>query len=71
MFDIANVFANALNFIERNTKTGWVKQKMVDYQAKCYHSSLSGCANLMERGGTGFQTMIESYKSAHEIRGDI
>ena len=22
---IANVFTNALNFIERNTKTGWVK----------------------------------------------
>ena len=125
---IANVFTNALNFIERNTKTGWVKtenggrneirsypkeavrealvnaiahrdysisgtQIDVDIYSdrieivspgswllpKDYNAYPAGSipsirrnaiiaacldvANLMERGGTGFQTMIESYKA--------
>lgn len=126
---IASVFENALNFIERNTKTGWVKtenggrdevrsypkeavrEALVnaiahrdysisgtqididiysdrieivspgswllpkDYDAYPAgsipsirrNSIIAACldvANLMERGGTGFQTMIESYKSS-------
>ena len=128
---IAKVFENALNFIERNTKTGWVKtenggrdeirsypkeavrealvnaiahrdysisgtQIDVDIYSdrieivspgswllpKDYNEYPSGSipsirrnaiiaacldvANLMERGGTGFQTMIEAYKSSPE-----
>lgn len=128
---IAKVFENALNFIERNTKTGWVKtqnggrdevrsypkeavrealvnaiahrdysisgtQIDVDIYSdrieivspgswllpKDYYAYPTGSipsirrnaiiaacldvANLMERGGTGFQTMIESYKSSPE-----
>ena len=126
---IANVFENALNFIERNTKTGWVKTEKggrdeirsypkeavrealvnaiahrdysisgtqidVDIYSdrieivspgswllpKDYNAYPAGSipsirrnaiiaacldvANLMERGGTGFQTMMESYKSS-------
>lgn len=126
---IARVFENSLSFIERNTKTGWVKtenggreeirsypkealrealvnaiahrdysisgtQIDVDIYSdrieivspgswllpKDYNEYPSGSipsirrnsiiaacldvANLMERGGTGFQTMIESYKSS-------
>lgn len=125
---LAKVFMDAINFIERNTKTGWVKttdggreeirsypkealrealvnaiahrdysilgtQIDVDIYSdriemvspgswllpKDYYeypegsipsikrnSIISACldvANLMERGGTGFQTMIESYKN--------
>lgn len=126
---IARVFENALNFIERNTKTGWVKtenggrdevrsypkeavrEALVnaiahrdysisgtqidvdiysdrieivspgswllpkDYNAypagsipsiRC-NAIIAACldvANLMERGGTGFQTMMEAYKSS-------
>lgn len=126
---IARVFENALNFIERNTKTGWVKtenggrdevrsypkeavrealvnaiahrdysisgtQIDVDIYSdrieivspgswllpKDYNAYPAGSipsirrnaiiaacldvANLMERGGTGFQTMMEAYKSS-------
>lgn len=128
---IASVFVCALNFIERNTKTGWVKtenggrkeirsypkeavrealvnaiahrdysisgtQIDVDIYSdrieivspgswllpKDYNTYPAGAipsirrnaiiaacldvANLMERGGTGFQTMIEAYKSSPE-----
>ncbi len=124
---LANVFEEGLNFIERNTKTGWVKNEnggreeirsypkeairealvnaiaYRDYSIygtqididiysdrieivspgswllpKDYNdyptgtipsirrnSIIAACldvANLMERGGTGFQTMIEAYK---------
>ena len=124
---LANVFEEGLNFIERNTKTGWVKNEnggreeirsypkeairealvnaiahrdysiygtQIDIDiysdrieivspgswllSKDYNdyptgtipsirrnSIISACldvANLMERGGTGFQTMIEAYK---------
>ena len=96
---IANVFTNALNFIERNTKTGWVKTEnggrneirsypkeavrealvnaiayrdysisgtQIDVDIYSDRIEIAACldvANLMERGGTGFQTMIESYKA--------
>ena len=124
---LANVFEEGLNFIERNTKTGWVKNEnggreeirsypkeairealvnaiahrdysiygtQIDIDiysdrieivspgswllSKDYNdyptgtipsirrnSIIAACldvANLMERGGTGFQTMIEAYK---------
>lgn len=128
---LAKVFKYAINFIERNTKTGWrkteiggreeirsypkeaIREALVnaiahrDYSIlgtqididiyldridivspgswllpKAYdsypagsipsirrNSIIAACldvANLMERGGTGFQTMIESYKSCDE-----
>lgn len=128
---LAKVFQNALNFIERNTKTGWrktedggreevraypkeaIREALVnaiahrDYSIagtqidvdvysdridivspgswllpKSYeqypvgsipsirrNSIIAACldiANLMERGGTGFQTMIESYSDSAE-----
>lgn len=128
---LARVFQDALNFIERNTKTGWVKtasggrdevrsypreairealvnaiahrdysisgtQIDVDIYSnrieivspgswllpKDYYEYPSGSipsirrnsiiaacldvANLMERGGTGFQTMMEAYKNSPE-----
>ena len=128
---LAKVFAEALNFIERNTKTGWIKtenggrdevrsypkeairealvnaiahrdysisgtQIDVDIYSdrieivspgswllpKDYNaypagsipsirrnSIIAACldvANLMERGGTGFQTMIEAYRNCPE-----
>lgn len=128
---IAKVFMDTLNFIERNTKTGWqktenggrkeirsypkeaIREALVnaiahrDYSIagtqidvdiysdrieivspgswllpKDYYdypegsipsirrnSIIAACldvANLMERGGTGFQTMIESYKDSPE-----
>ena len=128
---LAKVFADTLNFIERNTKTGWfktedggreeirsypkeaVREALVnaiahrDYSIsgtqidvdiysdrieivspgswllpKDYdeypagsipsirrNSIIAACldvANLMERGGTGFQTMIEAYKNSPE-----
>lgn len=128
---LAKVFGEALNFIERNTKTGWLKTKTggrdevrsypkeairealvnaiahrdysisgtqidVDIYSdrieivspgswllpKDYdeypagsipsirrNSIIAACldvANLMERGGTGFQTMIEAYKNSPE-----
>lgn len=128
---LAKVFGEALNFIERNTKTGWVKtenggrdevrsypkeairealvnaiahrdysisgtQIDVDIYSdrieivspgswllpKDYNdypigsipsirrnSIIAACldvANLMERGGTGFQTMIEAYRTSPE-----
>lgn len=128
---LAKVFAEALNFIERNTKTGWIKtekggrdevrsypkeairEALVnaiahrDYSisgtqidvdiysdrieivspgswllSKDYNaypagsipsirrnSIIAACldvANLMERGGTGFQTMIEAYRDCPE-----
>lgn len=128
---LARVFVDALNFIERNTKTGWhktenggreevrsypkeaIREALVnaiahrDYSIsgtqidvdiysdrieivspgswllpKEYNeypagsipsirrnSIIAACldvANLMERGGTGFQTMIESYKNSPE-----
>ena len=124
---LANVFEEGLNFIERNTKTGWVKnenggrEEIRSYPKEAIREALvnaiahrdysiygtqididiysdrieivspgswllpkdyndyptgtipsirrnsiiSACldvANLMERGGTGFQTMIEAYK---------
>ena len=126
---IVRVFENALSFIERNTKTGWVKtenggrEEIRSYPKEALREALvnaiahrdysifgtqidvdiysdrieivspgswllpkdyneypvgsipsirrnsiiAACldvANLMERGGTGFQTMIESYKSS-------
>lgn len=126
---ITNVFVRALNFIERNTKTGWVKtenggrdevrsypkeavrealvnaiahrdysisgtqidvdiysdrieivspgswllpKEYAEYPAGAIpsirrNSIIAACldvANLMERGGTGFQTMIEAYRSS-------
>ena len=126
---IARVFENSLSFIERNTKTGWVKtenggrEEIRSYPKEALREALvnaiahrdysisgtqidvdiysdrieivspgswllpkdyneypfgsipsirrnsiiAACldvANLMERGGTGFQTMIESYKSS-------
>lgn len=128
---LARVFVDALNFIERNTKTGWhktenggreevrsypkeaIREALVnaiahrDYSIagtqidvdiysdrieivspgswllpKDYYeyplgsipsirrnSIIAACldvANLMERGGTGFQTMIEAYKKSPE-----
>ena len=128
---LAKVFKNALNFIERNTRTGWrktesggreevraypkeaIREALVnaiahrDYSIagtqidvdiyidridivspgswllpKSYNrypvgsipsirrnSIIAACldmANLMERGGTGFQTMVESYKGSAE-----
>ena len=128
---LARVFVDALNFIERNTKTGWhktenggreevrsypkeaIREALVnaiahrDYSIagtqidvdiysdrieivspgswllpKGYYeypagsipsirrnSIIAACldvANLMERGGTGFQTMIEAYKKSPE-----
>lgn len=128
---LARVFVDALNFIERNTKTGWhktenggreevrsypkeaIREALVnaiahrDYSIagtqidvdiysdrieivspgswllpKGYYeypagsipsirrnSIIAACldvANLMERGGTGFQTMIEAYKRSPE-----
>ena len=128
---LARVFVDALNFIERNTKTGWhktenggreevrsypkeaIREALVnaiahrDYSIagtqidvdiysdrieivspgswllpKDYYeyplgsipsirrnSIIATCldvANLMERGGTGFQTMIEAYKKSPE-----
>lgn len=128
---LAKVFQNALNFIERDTKTGWrktedggreevraypkeaIREALVnaiahrDYSIagtqidvdvysdridivspgswllpKSYeqypvgsipsirrNSIIAACldiANLMERGGTGFQTMIESYSDSAE-----
>ncbi|MCI6867598.1 MAG: putative DNA binding domain-containing protein [Lachnospiraceae bacterium] len=128
---LARVFVDALNFIERNTKTGWhktenggreevrsypkeaIREALVnaiahrDYSIagtqidvdiysdrieivspgswllpKDYYeyplgsipsirrnSIIAACldvANLMERGGTGFQTMIEAYKRSPE-----
>lgn len=128
---LAQVLRNALNFVERNTKTGWrktekggreeirsypkeaIREAMVnaiahrDYAIagtqidvdiysdridivspgswllpKSYdeypagtipsirrNSIIAACldvANLMERGGTGFQTMIESYQDSAE-----
>lgn len=128
---LAKVFQNALNFIERNTKTGWrktedggreevraypkeaIREALVnaiahrDYSIagtqidvdvysdridivspgswllpNSYeqypvgsipsirrNSIIAACldiANLMERGGTGFQTMIESYSDSAE-----
>ena len=128
---LAKVFVNALNFIERNTKSGWrktenggreeirsypkeaIREALVnaiahrDYSIagtqidvdiyndrieivspgswllpKGYeayptgsipsirrNSIIAACldvANLMERGGTGFQTMIEAYKDCPE-----
>ena len=128
---LAKVFKNVLNFIERNTRTGWrktksggreevraypkeaVREALVnaiahrDYSIagtqidvdiyidrmdivspgswllpKSYdrypvgsipsirrNSIIAACldmANLMERGGTGFQTMVESYKGCAE-----
>lgn len=128
---LANVFKNALNFIERNTRSGWrknefggreeiraypkeaIREALVnaiahrDYSIagtqidvdiysdridiispgswllpKPYeqypvgsipsirrNSIIAACldiANLMERGGTGFQTMVESYKDYDE-----
>lgn len=128
---LARVFVDALNFIERNTKTGWhktenggreevrsypkeaIREALVnaiahrDYSIagtqidvdiysdrieivspgswllpKDYYeypvgsipsirrnSIIAACldvANLMERGGTGFQTMIEAYKNSPE-----
>ena len=128
---LARVFVDALNFIERNTKTGWhktenggreevrsypkeaIREALVnaiahrDYSIagtqidvdiysdrieivspgswllpKDYYeyplgsipsirrnSIIASClvvANLMERGGTGFQTMIEAYKKSPE-----
>ena len=128
---LAKVFQNALNFIERNTKTGWrktenggreemraypkeaIREALVnaiahrDYSIagtqidvdiysdridivspgswllpKSYeqypvgsipsirrNSIIAACldmANLMERGGTGFQTMVESYRDSAE-----
>ena len=124
---LANVFEEGLNFIERNTKTGWVKnenggrEEIRSYPKEAIREALvnaiahrdysiygtqididiysdrieivspgswllpkdyndyptgtipsirrnsiiAACldvANLMERGGTGFQTMIEAYK---------
>ncbi len=124
---IAKVFENTLSFIERNTKTGWIKtenggrEEVRSYPKEAIREALvnaiahrdysisgtqidvdiysdrieivspgswllpkdyneypvgtipsirrnsiiAACldvANLMERGGTGFQTMIESYK---------
>ncbi len=126
---LAKVFSNALNFIERNTKTGWRKtvgggreevrsypreairealvnaiahrdysilgtqidvdiysdrieivspgswllpQKYDDYPIGSIPSirrnkTIAACldiANLMERGGTGFQTMVNSYSDS-------
>lgn len=128
---LARVFVEALNFIERNTKTGWRKteeggreevrsypkeairealvnaiahrdysisgtqidvdiysdrieivspgswllpKEYAEYPAGSIpsirrNSIIAACldvANLMERGGTGFQTMIESYKDCAE-----
>ncbi len=128
---LAKVFQNAINFIERNTKTGWrktenggreemraypkeaIREALVnaiahrDYSIagtqidvdiysdridivspgswllpKNYeqypvgsipsvrrNSIIAACldmANLMERGGTGFQTMVESYRDSAE-----
>ena len=128
---LAKVFKNVLNFIERNTRTGWRKTKsggreevraypkeavrealvnaiahrdyaiagtQIDVDIyidrmdivspgswllpKSYdrypvgsipsirrNSIIAACldmANLMERGGTGFQTMVESYKGCAE-----
>ena len=124
---LANVFEEGLNFIERNTKTGWVKnenggrEEIRSYPKEAIREALVNAiahrdysiygtqididiysdrieivspgswllpkdyndyptgtipsirrnsiivacldvANLMERGGTGFQTMIEAYK---------
>lgn len=128
---IAKVFGDALNFIERNTKTGWRKtekggrEELRSYPKEAIREALvnaiahrdysilgtqididiysdrleivspgawllpkdyseypvgsipsirrntiiAACldaANLMERGGTGFQTMIESYQDCSE-----
>ena len=128
---LAKVFTEALNFIERNTKTGWLKTEnggrdevrsypkeairealvnaiahrdysisgtqidvdiysdrieivspgswllprdYAEYPAGSIpsirrNSIIAACldvANLMERGGTGFQTMIEAYRSSPE-----
>ena len=128
---LAKVFEEALKFIERNTKTGWLKTKTGgreevrsypkeairealvnaiahrDYSISGTHidvdiyldrieivspgswllpkeydeypagsipsirrnSIIAACldvANLMERGGTGFQTMIEAYRNSPE-----
>ena len=128
---LSRVFVNALNFIERNTKTGWNKtesggrEEVRSYPKEAIREALvnaiahrdysiagtqidvdiysdrieivspgswllprnyneypigtipsirrnsiiAACldvANLMERGGTGFQTMIEAYKNSPE-----
>ena len=128
---LAKVFQEAMNFIERNTKTGWKKTPnggreevraypkeairealvnaiahrdysiagtQIDVDIYCDRTEIvspgswllpknyeeyplgsvpsirrntiiAACldeANLMERGGTGFQTMIESYKNSEE-----
>lgn len=128
---LAKVFQDAINFIERNTKTGWQKTPnggreeirsypkeairealvnavahrdysiagtQIDVDIYCdrieivspgswllpknyeeypigsipsirRNTIIAACldeANLMERGGTGFQTMIESYKNSEE-----
>ena len=128
---LSRVFVNALNFIERNTKTGWNKtesggrEEVRSYPKEAIREALvnaiahrdysiagtqidvdiysdrieivspgswllprnyneypigtipsirrnsiiAACldvANLMERGGTGFQTMIEAYKNSQE-----
>ncbi len=130
---LAKVFQNTLKFIERNTKTGWIKTEsggreairsypkeavrealvnaiahrdysiagtQIDVDIYCdrieivspgswllprnyaeyplgaipsirRNTIISACldvANLMERGGTGFRTMIESYEDCDEAK---